>query len=109
MSQHAPKNTYELVALPGDGIGIEVIAEARTLLDAIAPALGVTFAVEEIPCGGKYYLDHGKQRDWPEGSEAKCRAADAILLGAVGWSGPDGCPELVTCVSSIVPPMLIVP
>ena len=95
MSQHAPKNTYDLVALPGDGIGIEVIAEARALLDAVAPALGVTFAVEEIPCGGKYYLDHGKNRDWPEGSEEKCRAADAILLGAVGWSGPDGAPVMM--------------
>jgi len=95
MSQHAPKSTYELVALPGDGIGIEVIGEARALLDAIAPALGVTFAVDEIPCGGKYYLDHGKNRDWPEGSEEKCRAADAILLGAVGWSGPDGAPVMM--------------
>jgi len=95
MSQHAPKNTYDLVALPGDGIGIEVIAEARALLDAIAPALGVTFAVDEIPCGGKYYLDHGRERDWPDGAEAKCRAADAILLGAVGWSGPDGAPVMM--------------
>ena len=95
MSQHAPKNTYDLVALPGDGIGIEVIAEARALLEAIAPALGVTFAVDEIPCGGKYYLDHGRERDWPEAAEAKCRAADAILLGAVGWSGPDGAPVMM--------------
>jgi len=95
MSQHAPKSTYELVALPGDGIGIEVIGEARALLDAIAPALGVTFAVDEIPCGGKYYLDHGRERDWPDGAEEKCRAADAILLGAVGWSGPDGAPVMM--------------
>ncbi|MEO6771993.1 MAG: isocitrate/isopropylmalate family dehydrogenase [Kofleriaceae bacterium] len=95
MSQHAPKTTYELVALPGDGIGIEVVAAARALLEAIAPALGVTFAVDEIPCGGKYYLDHGRERDWPEGAEAKCQAADAILLGAVGWSGPDGAPVMM--------------
>jgi 3-isopropylmalate dehydrogenase len=95
MSQLAPKSTYQLVALPGDGIGVEVIAEARALLDAVAPALGVTFAVDEIPCGGKYYLDHGKTRDWPEDAEAKCRAADAILLGAVGWSGPDGAPVMM--------------
>ena len=31
------------------------------------------------------------RRDWPEGAEERCRAADAILLGAVGWNGPDGC------------------
>ena len=95
MSQFASKNTYDLVALPGDGIGVEVIAEARAMLDLIAPRLGVTFSVDEIPCGGKYYLDHGSDRDWPEGAEAKCRAADAILLGAVGWSGPDGAPVMM--------------
>jgi 3-isopropylmalate dehydrogenase len=87
----SPKATYDLVLLPGDGIGAEVIAEARALLDVIAPAIGVTFALDEIPCGGKFYLEHGS-RDWPEGSEEKCAAADAILLGAVGWNGPDGAP-----------------
>ncbi|HUJ57197.1 MAG TPA: isocitrate/isopropylmalate family dehydrogenase [Kofleriaceae bacterium] len=84
------KSSYDLVVLPGDGIGVEVIAEARALLELIAPAIGVGFAIDEIPCGGKYFLDHG--RDWPEGAEERCRAADAILLGAVGWSGPDGAP-----------------
>src|SRR5689334_16999649 len=87
----APKAIYELVLLPGDGIGVEVIGEARALLDVIGPAIGVRFALEEIACGGKFYLEHGS-RDWPEGSEEKCAAADAILLGAVGWSGPDGSP-----------------
>jgi 3-isopropylmalate dehydrogenase len=93
MSQagRAPKSTYELVLLPGDGIGVEVIADARALLDVIGPAIGVGFALDEIPCGGKFFLEHGS-RDWPEGSEERCAAADAILLGAVGWSGPDGAP-----------------
>jgi 3-isopropylmalate dehydrogenase len=85
------KDTYQLVLLPGDGIGVEVIADARALLETIGPALGVTFALDEIPCGGKFYLEHGT-RDWPDGSDEKCRAADAILLGAVGWNGPDGQP-----------------
>jgi isocitrate/isopropylmalate dehydrogenase len=89
------KSTYDLVALPGDGIGVEVIAEARAMLELVAPKLGVSFNVEEIPCGGKYYLDHGSDRDWPVGSEEKCKAADAILLGAVGWSGPDGAPVMM--------------
>src|SRR5438105_11956033 len=85
------KPVYDLVLLPGDGIGVEVIGEARALLDVIARATGVGFALDEIPCGGKYYLDHGG-RDWPEGADERCRGADAILLGAVGWSGPDGAP-----------------
>jgi 3-isopropylmalate dehydrogenase len=91
MLPRAPKATYDLVLLPGDGIGVEVIADARALLDVISPAVGVTFALDEIPCGGTFFLEHGS-RDWPEGSEEKCAAADAILLGAVGWNGPDGAP-----------------
>ena len=87
------KPTYQLVALPGDGIGAEVLAEARAVLDVVAPAIGAAFEIEEIPCGGKYFLDHGV--DWPAGSRDKCRAADAILLGAVGWSGPDGGPVMM--------------
>src|SRR5262245_30314562 len=78
--------------LPGDGIGAEVAADARALLDVVGAALGVELAVTEIPCGGKYYLDHGEQRDWPDGSEDRCARADAVILGAVGWAGPDGQP-----------------
>src|SRR5690606_23491634 len=85
------KATYGRVLLPGDGIGVEVIAEARALLEMVGPAIGVGFSFDEIPCGGKFFLEHGK-RDWPEGAEERCRAADAILLGAVGWNGPDGAP-----------------
>jgi len=86
-----PKPIYDLVLLPGDGIGVEVIGHARRLLDVIASGTGVGFAIDEIACGGRFYLEHGS-RDWPEGAEDRCRAADAILLGAVGWNGPDGGP-----------------
>lgn len=85
------KASYDLVLLPGDGIGAEVIAEARALVDVVGAGLGIGFAMEAIACGGKFFLEHGS-RDWPEGSEAKCAAADAILLGAVGWNGADGQP-----------------
>ncbi len=87
----SPKDVYQLALLPGDGIGVEVTAEARALLALIEPRLGVRFALDEIPCGGKFYLEHGS-RDWPEDAEARCTAADAILLGAVGWAGADGQP-----------------
>ena len=87
----SPKSTYHLVLLPGDVIGAEVVAEARQLVDIVSATTGVAFALDEIPCGGKFYLEHGS-RDWPDDAEARCRAADAILLGAVGWNGPDGQP-----------------
>lgn len=88
------KASYSLVLLPGDGIGVEVIAEARALVELVGAATGVHFAIDEIPCGGKFFLEHGK-RDWPEGAEERCRAADAILLGAVGWNGPSGSPVIM--------------
>ncbi|MBE7451960.1 MAG: isocitrate/isopropylmalate dehydrogenase family protein [Kofleriaceae bacterium] len=85
------KPSYHVVLLPGDGIGVEVTADARALLEALGPRLGVGFALDEIPCGGLYYQQHGR-RDWPEGAEQRCHDADVVLLGAVGWNGPDGQP-----------------
>ncbi|MCB9555837.1 MAG: isocitrate/isopropylmalate dehydrogenase family protein [Deltaproteobacteria bacterium] len=81
---------FSVIALPGDGIGPEVMAQGLRVLDAISAKHGFHFDVEQIPCGGKYYLEHGT--DWPEGSEARCAAADLILLGAVGWPGANGKP-----------------
>ena len=86
-----PKASYDLVLLPGDGIGVEVIGHAKRLIDVVARGTGAAFSLDEIPCGGKFYLEH-KTRDWPEGAEEKCAKADAVLLGAVGWNGPDGQP-----------------
>jgi 3-isopropylmalate dehydrogenase len=76
------KDRYALVCLPGDGIGVEVAREAVKVLHAVQEAIGVVFDLEEIECGGHYYAEHGVE--WPAGSFEKCRAADAILLGAVG-------------------------
>jgi len=82
-------NGYDIVLLPGDGIGLEIAEQARLVLDELAPKIDVSFRIEEIPCGGQFYLEHGS-RDWPEGSEEKCERADVILLGAVGWPDPHG-------------------
>ncbi|HVV85459.1 MAG TPA: isocitrate/isopropylmalate family dehydrogenase [Kofleriaceae bacterium] len=84
-----PKASYDLALLPGDGIGAEVAADARALIDAVAGRIGVGLRIDEIPCGGRYYLQHGS-RDWPEDGEERCKAADVILLGAVGWNHADG-------------------
>ena len=84
-----PLPVYDIVLLPGDGIGREVIDEATALLTMVAKAIGVELATESIPCGGQFYLADGA-RDWPEGAGDRCRKAHAILLGAVGWPSPDG-------------------
>ncbi len=80
---------YRIALLPGDGIGVEVMSQARGVLDDVARATGLEFQFEEIPCGGQYYLKPGS-RDWPEGAEERTAAADVILLGAVGWPSADG-------------------
>ncbi|HEY3103942.1 MAG TPA: isocitrate/isopropylmalate family dehydrogenase [Pyrinomonadaceae bacterium] len=76
------KESYYIVALPGDGIGPEVLAQALRVLRAASELFKVEFRIEEIECGGHYYAEH--ETEWPEGSFEKCKAADAILLGAVG-------------------------
>ncbi len=80
-----------VVALPGDGTGPEVLAQGLRVLEAAGAKAEVSFEIEEIPCGGQYYLEHGS-RDWPEGSEERCAAADLMLLGAVGWPDENGAP-----------------
>ncbi|MEO1234802.1 MAG: isocitrate/isopropylmalate family dehydrogenase [Myxococcota bacterium] len=77
-----------LALLAGDGIGPEVMAAARLVLEASGAAFDLELSFDEIPCGGRYYLEHG--RDWPEDAEARCAAADLLLLGAVGWPSPTG-------------------
>jgi 3-isopropylmalate dehydrogenase len=73
-----------IACLPGDGIGPEVTAAALRVL-AILPAQAT---VEELPFGGRAIHEHGDPL--PEETLAGCRAADAVLLGAVGLPEFDG-------------------
>src|SRR5947208_17118213 len=77
-----PKQSYYIVALPGDGIGPEVLSVALKVLRLAGELFQIDFRIEEIPCGGHYYFEH--ETEWPEGYFVKCEAADAILLCAVG-------------------------
>jgi 3-isopropylmalate dehydrogenase len=80
---------YNIVILPGDGIGVEVANCAVALLGDIESVTELSFQLDTVSCGGGYYLRDGN-RDWPEGSEDKCKNADAILLAAVGLPDPQG-------------------
>src|SRR2546429_5287898 len=76
------KQSYDIVALPGDGIGPEVLSAALRVLNLAGALFQIDFKIEEIPCGGHYYAAH--EIEWPEGSFEKCAAAHAVILGAVG-------------------------
>jgi 3-isopropylmalate dehydrogenase len=80
----------KLLVLPGDGIGPEVMRQARRVIDWMERRRGVTFDVEEGPIGGASIDAHGV----PLTSDtlAHARSVDAILLGAVGGPKWDGVP-----------------
>ena len=73
---------FKIVLLAGDGVGPEVMREGVKVLKAVESAHGVSFDLVPFPCGGQHYLETGEE--WPDGAFESCKAADAILLGAVG-------------------------
>jgi 3-isopropylmalate dehydrogenase len=74
--------TLEIAAIPGDGTGPEVTAEAMKVLAAVAAAEGIDYRVETLDWGGDRYLKTGEII--PEGGLDLLRAKDAIFLGAIG-------------------------
>lgn len=79
-----------LVLLPGDGIGPEVVAEARRVLERIADLFGHSFEMSTAAIGGNAIDDFGDPL--PPATLDACRDAQGILLGAVGgpkWDDPN--------------------
>jgi 3-isopropylmalate dehydrogenase len=79
-----------ITLLPGDGIGPEVMAEARKLLEAVATRYEHEFTLDEALIGGAA-ID-ATSDPLPPATIEKCERADAVLLGAVGgpkWSDPN--------------------
>ncbi len=74
--------TYQIAILPGDGIGPEVMNEARKVLTRISEKHGLTFETTEKLVGGAAIDDCG--HPLPEDTVKACEAADAILFGSVG-------------------------
>jgi 3-isopropylmalate dehydrogenase len=78
-----------ITLLPGDGIGPEVIAGARVVLEAVARSFGHRFEFREAAIGGCAIDATGEPL--PAETLAACRGANGVLLGAVGgpqWSDP---------------------
>lgn len=71
-----------ILLLPGDGIGPEVVAEARKVLEAVAERCGLELQFETALLGGAAIDAEGAA--YPESTQALAHAADGILLGAVG-------------------------
>jgi tartrate dehydrogenase/decarboxylase / D-malate dehydrogenase len=73
---------YRIAAIPGDGIGKEVIPAGLAVLEAVAARAGFRVAVETLPWGSDHFRAHGCFM--PEDGLARLRALDAIFFGAVG-------------------------
>jgi len=71
-----------LLILPGDGIGPEVMAEVRRIIDWFGARRGIAFDVSEDLVGGCAYDRHGTPLH--DDTMAKAQEVDAVLLGAVG-------------------------
>jgi len=72
----------KITLIPGDGIGPEIVREARRVLDRVGEVFGHTFEYQTVLMGGASIDVHGV----PLTDEAieTCKASDSVLLGAVG-------------------------
>ena len=81
----------KIVLLPGDGIGPEVIQEARKILERVGEKYKHTFSFEVFPFGGSAIDQAGVPL--PEETLKACKASDAVLMGSVGGPKWDTLPS----------------
>jgi len=82
--------TKKIAVLPGDGIGVEIVAEAVKLLECLRRDFGLNIEMEQALVGGAAIDATGKPL--PDKILALAKEADAVLLGAVGgpkWEALD--------------------
>jgi len=80
----------QIAFLPGDGVGPEVLAEARRVLATIGRKFDHTFEIVEGDIGGIAIEKH--DAPLPQPTIDLCRKSDAVLLGAVGDKKYDSLP-----------------
>ena len=77
--------TYRIAAVPGDGIGIEVVAAALEVLKVVAKAKDFQLEITNLPWGTAFYKSTGSYL--PDDFLSTLKNFDAILFGAVGAPG----------------------
>ena len=82
---------HRVVLLPGDGIGPEITAVARQLLEAVSSRHGFSLEFSEAPIGGSAIDATGEPL--PASTLEACKAADAVLLAAIGSPRFDALPR----------------
>nr|ABN14255.1 tartrate dehydrogenase [Pseudomonas putida]3FMX_X Chain X, Tartrate dehydrogenase/decarboxylase [Pseudomonas putida] len=94
-----PAHSFRIAAIPGDGIGLEVLPEGIRVLEAAALKHGLALEFDTFEWAScDYYLQHGKMMpdDWAE----QLKQYDAIYFGAVGW--PDKVPDHISLWGSLL-------
>ncbi|MGL6135121.1 MAG: 3-isopropylmalate dehydrogenase [Prochlorococcaceae cyanobacterium] len=82
---------HRITLLPGDGIGPEIMAVARQLLDAVSHRHQLELVYDEQPIGGAAIDISGEPL--PAATLEACRASDAVLLAAIGSPQYDSLPR----------------
>jgi 3-isopropylmalate dehydrogenase len=76
------RDSFDILLLPGDGIGPEVVEAAQTVIDVAAEHFGIQLSYEERKIGGVAIREEGEPIS--EETLEMARTSDAVLLGAVG-------------------------
>ncbi|MEL7219978.1 MAG: 3-isopropylmalate dehydrogenase, partial [Bacteroidota bacterium] len=84
-------STFNIAVLSGDGIGPEVVAQARKVLDAISSRYGHTFNYQEALVGAIAIDETGDPL--PEETVNACLDSDAVLFGSIGHPKYDNDPS----------------
>jgi tartrate dehydrogenase/decarboxylase/D-malate dehydrogenase len=74
--------TFTIAVIAGDGVGVEVVPQAKRVLEKIARKHDVTFAFQDFEWGAEHFFRWGRMM--PAGAIDLLQPCDAILLGAVG-------------------------